>query len=76
MLPLILAYLALSAVFTLFIWCACVLAARADEALEDWPDQVTDCDDPRVSALAAELNARREDSDVSFHSADVIQKGR
>ena len=66
MLPLILAYLAPSAIATLFIWCACVLAARADEAIQDWPDQVTDCDDPRVSALAAELNARRESSDDPF----------
>ena len=66
-LPYILAYLALSAVASLFIWCACVLAARADEAIQDWPDQVADCDDPRVSALAAELNARRESSRGSFH---------
>lgn len=73
MLTLILAYLALSAVFTLFIWCACVLAARADEAAENWPDQVADRDDPRVSALAAQLNARRESSDFSFHEAPIEQ---
>lgn len=42
------AFLAIGLIASLFFWCACILASRADKALDQWADQLAYGDHPHL----------------------------